>query len=439
MSNSFVDVKVLYSDNRSLEFLGSLYSDENLLLRTVRDLICNHISEDAINGKKILIKPNWVRHEICEQDKVCLCTHDSIIISLLQVLLQFKPTSILVGDAPIQGCDWSKLLSESFIKRVHNLSNDYNIPIIIKDFRRVIFDPQTNDLKENQHPQDDYIIFDVADKSYLEEISTNKNKFRVTCYNPDKLAETHHKGMHKYCVIKDVFECDTVITVPKIKTHQKSGLTNSLKILVGINGDKDYLPHHRIGAVGHGGDCYKGWHPLRRISELVLDEANRHRGGKIYPYLSFISTVLWRLSSPNPEQNLAAGWYGNDTVWRMVLDLNRIAEFGKKDGTISEKPQRTLYTLCDGIIGGQGNGPLNPVPLPLGILSFSNDAYAMDEVAGILFNLNMDRIPLLKEASRLNKDKKIDYLINNRRCDLYEYKKYATDVIMPPGWINYNK
>ena len=95
--------------------------------------------------------------------------------------------------------------------------------------------------------------------------------------------------------------------------------------------------------------------------------------------------------------------------------------------------------MCDGIIGGQGNGPLNPVPLPLGILSFSNDAYAMDEVAGILFNLNMDRIPLLKEASRLNKDKKIDYLINNRRCDLYEYKKYATDVIMPPGWINYNK
>ena len=253
------------------------------------------------------------------------------------------------------------------------------------------------------------------------------------------MAESHKLGTHKYCVIKDIFECDTVITLPKIKTHQKAGLTNSLKILVGINGDKDYLPHHRIGALGHGGDCYKGYNLLRRYSELILDEANRNRGKRIYKFYIYLSAALWKLSLPKPEQNLAAGWYGNDTVWRMVMDLNLIAIYGKKDGTIAGKPQRILYTLCDGIIGGQGNGPLNPDPLPLGLIAFSNDSYIMDEIAGYLFNLNIDRIPLLKQAKQINKGKQVELFLNGIKTNMEEIKKKSINVIMPPGWINYNR
>ena len=36
--------------------------------------------------------------------------------------------------------------------------------------------------------------------------------------------------------------------------------------------------------------------------------------------------------------------------WRMVMDLNTIVNFGKKDGTISKTPQRLLYSLCDGTL-----------------------------------------------------------------------------------------
>ena len=440
MKTSFVDISPLKSSNvsPSIQEMAEYY-DKTKLVSYIKHIICAHLDESVICDKRLLLKPNWVKHSSSSKDDICLCTHPNFILACVEVLLERHPKSILIADAPVQGCDWNKLLSHDFLNAIEELKKSSGVSIIIKDFRRVSFSPETNKLNDKKKPLDDYIVFDLAEHSYLEEITSDKNLFRVTCYNPDRLAESHHKGMHKYCIAKDVFDCDTIITLPKIKTHQKAGLTNSMKILVGINGDKDFLPHHRIGAVECGGDCYKGKHPLRMMSERVLDEANRHRGKWLYRPLLFLSAGLWRLSRPNKEQNLAAGWYGNDTVWRMVMDLNMIVQYGKKDGTLSATPQRTLYTLCDGIIGGQGNGPLAPEPLALGVIAFSNDAMAMDEVAGRLFRLNQEKVPLLKEANRLNQVKKIEYFLNGKECDLSDFDDYSMDVIMPPGWVNYNK
>lgn len=438
---SFVSLKVFFKDQeeRNIDYLSSLYDDDRLLYESVKELVIGNLRQDDINGKRILLKPNWVKH--CENvyDPICLCTNNNVTLALLKVLIDYTPKSIIIGDAPIQGCNWDLMINQSFLKKVEELSFYHNIPITVKDFRKVTFNQRKNQLAEGINSDDNYLIFDVGERSYLEDITSPHNTFRVTCYNPDRLAESHHKGVHKYCVTRDVFECDTIITIPKIKTHQKSGITNSLKILVGINGDKDYLPHHRIGAEGHGGDCYKGWHPFRRMSELILDAANRRRGKRIYPFLNLLSLGLWKLSAPSPAQNLAAGWYGNDTVWRMVLDLNLVALYGKADGTLAESPQRTLYTLCDGIIGGQGNGPLSPEPLALGVLAFSNNSYAMDVVAGNLFNLNISRVPLLKEAQRVIENRIIRYEINGEEVSLDDIKKYSTDVKMSPGWVDYNK
>ncbi len=438
---SFVDIIPFWEKekDRTIEKLSLVYDNHDLLYKSIKSLIVKHIDIDEIENKNVLLKPNWVKHNQKEIDKICLCTHENFILTTLEILLELKPKSVLIGDAPIQGCNWDLLLSETFYKKVESLSNRFDIEVSIKDFRRVAFDPKTNVLETEKNSLDNYIIFDVGTKSYLEDITSDKKTFRVTCYDPDRLAESHNFGIHKYCIAKEVFEYDTIITLPKIKTHQKSGLTNSLKIIVGINGDKDYLPHHRIGALGHGGDCYKGYHPLRRLSELILDEANRNRGKRIYKFYSYLSAALWKLSFPKPEQNLAAGWYGNDTVWRMVVDLNLVAKYGKSDGTISDNPQRTLFSLCDGIIGGQGNGPLSPEPLPFGIISFSNDSFLMDEIIGYLYRMDIDKIPLLKEAKNRNINKEVELYLNGEITHLKNLLKYSTDVIMPPGWVNYNK
>jgi hypothetical protein len=212
-----------------------------------------------------------------------------------------------------------------------------------------------------------------------------------------------------------------------------------MKILVGINGDKDYLPHHRKGSKEHGGDCYPGKNIFRTFSEYFLDKANKYIGKRLYKPLRLFVSVFWRLSNPKPDQNLAAGWHGNDTVWRMVYDLNLIALYGKKDGTLAEIPQRKLYALCDGIIGGQGNGPLSPDPLALGLIAFSDDAELMDLAVGYLFNLNLEKIPVLKQIIKNTQNRAYDLVLDGNKIMMDELSKYATDVIMPPGWVKYNQ
>ena len=183
------------------------------------------------------------------------------------------------------------------------------------------------------------------------------NPFRVTSYNPDRLASAHKKGMHRYCISNYLFDSDIIISLPKIKTHQKSGITGALKNLVGFNGDKDFLPHHRLGGTGFGGDCYPGKNYLRFLAELTLDIANRSNNFLAKRFFFYLSKIIWKISLPQRVHSLAAGWFGNDTTWRMVMDLNKIAVFGSADGTLSPTPLRSIFSLCDGIVAGQEMGP----------------------------------------------------------------------------------
>ena len=438
---SFVDSRTLFTneEDRTIEKLALVYDNEEQLDKLISDIVYPHLTPEMIREKKILLKPNFVVQCKHPYDEICLFTHPKFILSTLRVLLKCAPLSIVIGDAPIQDCHWDELLPEYFYSGVKKLSEHYNVPIRVVDFRKVIFDHKLNQFGKSKRTEDDYLIFDVADRSYLEPITENKNKFRVTNYDPDRMALSHAKGMHKFCVAKEVFDADIVITMPKTKTHRMACITNSLKILVGMNGDKDYLPHHRIGSTSQGGDCYKESHFFRTMAERLIDFANKHRGAFFFRPLRLVVNVLWKLSKPTAEYSMNAGWYGNDTVWRMVMDLNTIAHYGRLDGTLAQEKQRILYTLCDGIIGGQKSGPLEPEPLALGVVSFSNDPYLMGEMAGYLFGLNIEKVPLLREAAKMNRSKQISLLINGKESTREDFINLAAKVELAPGWVNYNK
>lgn len=438
---SYVAIKTFFqsSEERTIENLKQIYDNSPLMCESIRQVMFPHLSPGRIKGKRILLKPNFVKENEKKEDEICLITHPNFILATLKVLLECEPISIIVGDAPIQNCRWDMMLTPDFYSSVDDLSISYNVPIKVVDFRKVVFYPRENTFDKSNRSEEDYLIFDTGERSWLEPVTTDKNTFRVTNYNPDRMALSHRKGMHKYCVAKEVFESDIVITMPKPKTHRMACMTNSLKILVGINGDKDYLPHHRLGSTSQGGDCYKDYNLFRFFSEKLRDSANRHRGSLIYKPIFRLSALFWRLGRPGSEVSTNAGWYGNDTVWRMVLDLNTIAQYGKADGTLSDSPQRIIYTLCDGIIGGQGSGPLHPDPLPLGLISFSNDSYLMDEVMGRLFSLNVSKVPLLREAAILNEKKTKEFFLNDMSVDMAMIESLKTDAVLAPGWVNYDK
>jgi len=437
----FVDIETVYDsiEERNLYFLSSVYSEKTRMRSVVHRMMNDHFKSSDITGKSVLLKPNWVRHELKDSDYLCLRTSDTLLLCILEEVLLLSPSKVLIADAPVQGCIWDKMITEEFIQTIETLSNQYNIPVSVKDFRRTVMDVEHGTVSKDLHPMSDYIVFDLASNSYLEPITTPDNKFRVTCYDPDRMAEVHHKGLHQYCIAKDVFDYDVLITIPKLKTHRMAGMTNALKLLVGINGDKDYLPHHRIGSVNEGGDNYKDTSWLRTMANCFTDAGNRRRDSKIGRLYSLAGSLLWKYSKPDQATMVNAGWYGNDTIWRTVMDINTIALFGDSNGCIHEDQQRRLYTIMDGVVGGQGDGPLHPSPSALGVIAMSDNPYLMDTIAGELYHLNYKRIPLLNEARKFLNNIEYTITVNSTITSLDEVSQYGIDVLMSPGWVDYNK
>ena len=86
-----------------------------------------------------------------------------------------------------------------------------------------------------------------------------------------KVVNDHHCGLNQeYLICATPILADVFINMPKLKTHKKSGVTLNLKNLVGINADKNWLPHHTEGSPENGGDQYPDLTIRRRIERLVV-------------------------------------------------------------------------------------------------------------------------------------------------------------------------
>jgi uncharacterized protein (DUF362 family) len=438
--NTFLYIKYLLNDkiDRTVKNLSVFYDDRNILIKIIDETVNIKLSKSILCNKKILLKPNWVTHSSKNNNELCLRTHDNFLLAALEVILSKKPSAIIIGDAPIQGCRWDEVVTDTFLKRIDELSKKYEIPVQVKDFRRTSFTPEKNKLETELKPLSDYVIFDVKDKSYLEPITKKgRNEFRVTNYDPSKLEDSHRHGIHKYCITKELFEADVIISIPKIKTHQKSGITGALKNIVGLNGDKDFLPHHRFGGTGFGGDCYPGKNYIRYWSELALDRANGQQGKAAYFLWTKVASLLWRLSCPKDVHTIEAGWHGNDTTWRMVMDLNLIAYYGKPDGTLSNNKERMIFSLCDGIIAGQGDGPLRPEPLLLGVVSFTDNPAVNDIAMATLMGFNYSKFPLLTESNKLFSVNDCKIFLNSKQITIADLLELSIQTDPPKGWKLY--
>ena len=353
-------------------------------------------------GSKIVIKPNWVLdHNEGPGGTECLITHASVLRAILDYVWLTQPREVIVGDAPLQVCDLPKLLSLGF-NDVQAYYRAQGRNFVFKDFRRTVTQRSAGrlDVVEQVKPESDYTMVDLGKKSFLEEIASSSHRFRVTMYDPQKIIRTHRPGTHCYLVARDVLDADLVINVPKLKTHKKAGITASLKNLVGINGNKDYLPHHRKGGVDRGGDNYLKTTLPKRIAENILDFANRYLTyPRFYMWLARIAyKFLFFDKIRGLPTDIEGGWYGNDTVWRMCLDLNRLLFYADTQGSIHSSPQRNVLTIADGFIAGQGNGPLQSDPCNAGLVMASLNPVVHDFIAGIIMGLDPHKIPIICHA-----------------------------------------
>lgn len=356
-------------------------------------------------GARVLVKPNWVLHE---NQGPCgiepLLTHASVIRTVIDSLLRAEPSSVIVGDAPIQGCDFNRLLAvtelATWSQRLLATEPRFGG---IRDFRRTtcVFRKGVREAVEGQLPLDHFVLFDLGRESLLEPITDGSGSFRVTQYDPAQMVRTHGPGRHQYLVARDVIESDVIVNLPKLKTHKKAGLTCALKNLIGINGNKEYLPHHRVGGSSAGGDCYPGASPVKRALEFAYDQLNRSTSHTTRRAWTAGARMLSRVSRMTGDRlGVEGSWHGNDTIWRTCLDLNRILLYGRCDGTLADAPQRRVLNLVDAIVAGQGDGPLSPQPLDLGLLLAGSSSAAVDWVAAQLLGYDPRRIPIAREAFR---------------------------------------
>jgi uncharacterized protein (DUF362 family) len=354
-------------------------------------------------NSRVLIKPNLVLHKnLGSGGMEPMVTHLALIKAAADAALQAGAAEVVVGDAPIQSCDFDQLLDVTGLGQWSaDLTRHESRFKGVRDFRRTIckYVDGVRVATENIQPEELFVLFDLGADSLLEPITDDNQAFRVTCYDPRLLAQTHAPGRHQYLVARDVIDADIVINLPKLKTHQKAGITCALKNLIGINGNKEYLPHHRLGGADQGGDCYPESSAVKRALEYVSDRQNTtdsHAMGKLWQGLG---TQLNRvLHLANDRTGIEGSWSGNDTIWRTGLDLNRILLYGTGSGDMAVAQQRRVVHLVDAVVAGQGNGPLSPLPLELGVVFAGESAVAVDWVGAQLLGYDPRRVSIVREA-----------------------------------------
>ncbi len=361
-------VAIEHADNYRLDTV------KETLKKCFQDLgmpIENPFAEIIKPGDKVFIKPNWVAskwRESCDhKDSLyCVITHPSIIEAVADFVdMALKGSGeIIIGDNPSIDADFSELMSFTEIKR---LEQKYSVKTTILDLRPLVCDDLKNYGKKN------LMVKQAGDPNGMVEVNLGKEsllygidptRFRGVFDEREETIASHTADTQLYTFARTLYEADVYISIPKMKTHQKVGATLNLKGLVGTISNKNQLVHWQVGYPEIHGDEY----PSKETWEVGQVAKVKHRGA----------------------------WPGNDTIWRMVVDLYK--------GMLKKK--RKYFSVVDGIVGGEGQGPFCPTSKFSNTIIMGEDLFEVDCVTARYMGFDPRRI------------KYLDYFINERDIDL---------------------
>ena len=248
------------------------------------------------------------------------------------------------------------------------------------------------------------IRFDLGPKSLFYR-HPGEGRYYGADYEWKEVNYHHQDDRQEYLIAGTPIKCDVFINMPKLKTHKKTGVTLNLKNLVGINADKNWLPHHVEGPPSLGGDQFPDERTKQKLERILVRAARR-----IMLRFPGIGPRLMKVLRPGAESVFGStsdvvrsgNWFGNNTTWRMALDLNRCLLFGNPDGTLRDQSQpKRYYSIVDGIIGMEGSGPMQGDPVDSGVILVGTDPVAVDMVAATIMGFDWRKIPIIREAFAL--------------------------------------
>ncbi len=365
----------------------------------------NPLGEIIRPGDHVLLKPNFVRHYNKAGGIEPLITHGSMIRAVLDyaVLASKGEGTITIADAPYLDADFDEIVRLTGVDRIASFYRDQGIEVRVRDLRhyrgRVRL---AGGLEKRMLPGDPlgYGAVDLKDDSDHVPIIDDCDRFRNGYYDRHEMRRHHNREHNEYCIANTVLDADVVLNLPKLKTHSKAGMTCALKNAVGINGRKDWLPHHRAGSAEEGGDDYPGRDLRKGLLAKLRDEQAASTSRLYVLPLRAMSALLFLSKKAVPFRDAceAGGWHGNDTIARTISDLNRILIYADRRGRMTGEPQRKVFTVVDGIIAGQHEGPLIPEPARCGLLVAGHSPVEVDLVCSRIMGFDYTKMPVFRHV-----------------------------------------
>lgn len=358
-------------------------------------------------GMTVLVKPNMVmdvNHSGGGTD--CLYTNPSVVAPVLDYILKALKNNgkIIVGDAPVQECNFEQLIKSSGYEQLIQFYKNKGINIELVDFRGVISSVKGGIYHSEVQPEATGKVINLGKNSEFYNLEESlKERLRITNYNPNKVC-CHHKGeTNEYMISSYALEADVIINMPKPKTHRIAGMTASLKNFVGINVRKEYLPHHTIGDYDTGGDESNINGRVLKFRAFCLDQKNiAQDNGRYFSSLFWLNGVrLFSRLMNGLSQYREGCWYGNNTISKTVVDVNKVVYYADKEGNIRDTPQRNVLIVADMIICGEGNGPLCPNPKNVGMIGIASNPVCFDEVVAKIMGFDKIKIPTIVVARKI--------------------------------------
>jgi uncharacterized protein (DUF362 family) len=366
-------------------------------------------------GDRVIVKPNLVSsknlHEKIAGKKLqASSTHGSLLLPVLAHALRAAGPNgrVRVVDSPVEGCEIDKVAGPLGVYSAIRHLADRGAPVDFVDLRTFWMEPwlalddrraagrswNLGLLVRRPLPGDPrgYRTIDLGERSAFAAAGAPPGellRFHRSHYTTP--VPHHTSGRHEYSLPQTVLDADVVINLPKLKTHKKTAVTLSLKSVIGLTNQKYWLPHFTAGHPGEGGDELDR---PRTLGERVEDKLSR------LPLPLGHSLIARAPRIGGPPKVIDGSWEGNRTLWRTILDLNRLLLCADRDGVVHDAPVRRYLTIIDGIVAGEGEGPLGATPVDAGLLVGGVDGRLADLVAVRLMGLDPAKIVLYAEAER---------------------------------------
>jgi uncharacterized protein (DUF362 family) len=303
---------------------------------------------------------------------------------------------VVIADVPLQSARFEEVIRLTELAEVMAEYRAVGAPVELLDLRKEYLEVGADGIHRGLRPLPGdplgYAVVNLGASSELEPLGRHRAQFAVGDYDRETTAKYHmSSNRNEYLIPRTVLTADVLINLPKFKTHKKAGITCALKNLVGTCGHKSYLPHFREGLPKDGGDEFAIDHPIKELQRNTIERL-KTTNVTLYKAVRAVGRLVLRLATTGVPDDLrrvmSGSWHGNDTLWRTILDLNKIAKYCDTDGQMQSVAQRRYLCFVDGVYGGESDGPILPDTRHDGVLLAGLNPVLVDLVVCLLMGLD---------------------------------------------------